>query len=227
AAAYTRLKSSGDKYPTIVFCPGLFSSARPSLADAKATIDKNHVLRGWVSALRSQALTFMHELFHIDFGSPQISNPPAKDQRIKVGPSGKKKAIQAYKPGRGKLLAMTKNQGPELASANNDNLAYFTAAIYMTGLYDGNYPAKPRAWNPELSIEDNQKNDQIPSGPYSISNDDFEASDAIDDDGDPNAAVEISAADLFLDSEYPPSYISTYGSPISGKKHPETPSRPH
>ena len=121
---------------------------------------------------------------------------------------------------------MTKNKGPELASANNDNLAYFTAAIYMTGLYGGNYPAKPRAWNPELSIEDNQKNDVIPPGPYSISNNDFEASDAIADDGDPNTAVQISAADLFPDSEYPPSYISTYGSPSSGDKPPAASSTP-
>lgn len=117
---------------------------------------------------------------------------------------------------------MTKNRGPELASQNNDNLAYFTAAIYMTGLYNGNYPAKPRAWNPELSIEDNQKNDQVPPGPYSISNNDFEASDAIADDGDPNAAVEISAADLFPDSEYPEAYISAYGSPTSGDAPPTT-----
>jgi hypothetical protein len=118
---------------------------------------------------------------------------------------------------------MTKNNGPQLASSNNDNLAYFTAAIYMTGLYDGNYPAKPRAWNPELSIEENQKNDLPPPGPYSISNNDFEASDALTDDGDPNSALEISAADLFPDSEYPPSYISTYGSPSSNNTPPAAP----
>ena len=135
---------------------------------------------------------------------------------MRVGPQNSKQLIQAYKPGRGKLLAMNSNNGPELASRNNDNLAYFTAAIYMTGLYDGNYPAKPRAWNPELSIEDNKKNDKIPQGPYSISDDDFEASDALGDDSDPNAGVEISSADLFPDSKYPPSYISTYGSPSSG-----------
>ena len=38
---------------------------------------------------------------------------------MRVGPSGSKEPIQAYKPGRAKLLAMTKNKGPELASQNS------------------------------------------------------------------------------------------------------------
>ena len=36
-----------------------------------------------------------------------------------VGPGESKEKIQAYKPGRAKLLAMTKNDGPELASKNS------------------------------------------------------------------------------------------------------------
>ena len=87
------------------------------------------------------------------------------------------------------------------------------------------YPAKPRAWNPELSIEDNKKNDEIPPGPYSIAVDDFESPDADPDDGDSNAALSIAASDLFPDSEYPASYISTYGSPTTGDK-PSTSSAP-
>ncbi|KAL8770318.1 MAG: hypothetical protein Q9209_003954 [Squamulea sp. 1 TL-2023] len=167
AAAYTRLKSNKDKFPTIVFCPGFFDKqARPSLADAKATIDKNSVLKGWVSALQSQAID-------------------------KVGPKGLKKETSAYKPGRGKLLAMTKDQGPERASQNT----------------------KPRAWNPELSIDDNKKNDELPPGPYRILADDLENPDTSPEADDGTETLEIAADNLFPDSAYPQDYISIYGSP--------------
>ena len=132
AAAYYRTKSYGDEYPTIVVCPGFFGDTRPSLRSAVYAITKNKILRGYVSALQSQATTLLHELFHVDFGAAQISNPPARDQVLYIGPQERRERVLAYKPGRAKLLALTKGAAGR-ASRNSEFDAKFprrTGLIY-------------------------------------------------------------------------------------------------
>ena len=128
-----------------------------------------------------------------------------------IGPPGNKERTKAYKPGRAKLLVLSKEHGPTSASQNNDNLAYYAAAAYMTSLYDNTYPAKPRAWNPQLSIEENRKNDEMPQ--FGIL-DDLEGSDVFGSDTDNATAIDFTTEALFSADAYPQEYINTYGYPI-------------
>ena len=154
----------------------------------------------------------MHELFHIDFGKAQISNPPCKDQPISIGPQGHRNRTRAYKPGRAKLLAASKAHGPRSATENNDSLVYYAVAAYMTSIYDNVYPAKPRAWNPELSWEDNEKDNTEPTFDGEAAAEILEGNDA-DDDTDSDVATELTKDSLFDSSAYPAAYIAKYGKP--------------
>lgn len=105
----------------------------------------------------------------------------------------------------------------------------------MVKLY-GSYPAKPRAWNPELSIAQNQwaNEDQFvrlkplglaTAGGRPLLPDEFNLTAAygwegyFDDAEDSGVAVDDTTApltlqDLYTDADYPASYIAAYGSVV-------------
>lgn len=130
-----------------------------------------------------------------------------------IGPKGDKKKTYAYKPGRAKLLAIYKGQGPRSASENNDSLVYYAVAAYMTSIYDNTYPAKPRAWNPELSREDNEENNTQPVFDDAPALADLEGNTR----DDAAEAVELNKDSLFPASVYPDDDIIKYGVPGENK----------
>ena len=104
----------------------------------------------------------------------------------------------------------------------------------MVKLY-GSYPAKPRAWNPELSIAQNQWNNEdqfarlkplglATDSDLSLLPDEFNLTAAygwegdFDDAEDSGVAVDdttpLTLQDLYTDADYPASYIAAYGSVI-------------
>lgn len=119
--------------------------------------------------------------------------------------------------------------------AVDDNLVYYIASEYMVKLY-GSYPAKPRAWNPELSFAQNQWNNEdqctrlkplglATDGDPSLTPDEFNLTadygwegdfDDAEDSGVPvdDTTTPLTIQDLYTDADYPASYIAAYGSVV-------------
>ena len=106
----------------------------------------------------------------------------------------------------------------------------------MVKLY-GSYPAKPRAWNPQLSIAQNQWNNEdqfarlkpllglATDGGLSLLPDEFNLTadygwegdfDDAEDSGVPvdDTATPLTLQDLYTDADYPANFIAAYGSVV-------------
>ncbi|KAH8589906.1 Spherulation-specific family 4-domain-containing protein [Bisporella sp. PMI_857] len=136
--------------PMINFCAGFF--ARRSLADAitygKAQNSPNNLR---LANYENRALTFLHELFHLDLAADSPSpNPSVEDLQIdiKYGESSTR-STPAYGPFATKVLARWQGGGAGVGSVgyyvqrNADNLAYYALAKYVMSKNGNVYPHLP------------------------------------------------------------------------------------
>ncbi|KAJ0272332.1 hypothetical protein COL940_010528 [Colletotrichum noveboracense] len=159
--AYSQNPSSvsGLDWPYINFCPGFFGL--PSLDTAvRQNSDQPAAKKYHVDSYRSTAVTFLHELFHLDLAADSVKgtpNPKVRDMKISYffydEKTGKRKLSElqgAYGATLAKVLArFVPSQDQEstgyYVQRNDDNLGRFALAKYIESKI-GDYPFLPQIY---------------------------------------------------------------------------------
>ncbi|KAJ0302386.1 hypothetical protein Brms1b_012046 [Colletotrichum noveboracense] len=150
---------SGLDWPYINFCPGFFGL--PSLDTAvRQNSDQPAAKKYHVDSYRSTAVTFLHELFHLDLAADSVKgtpNPKVRDMKISYffydEKTGKRKLSElqgAYGATLAKVLArFVPSQDQEstgyYVQRNDDNLGRFALAKYIESKI-GDYPFLPQIY---------------------------------------------------------------------------------